>query len=72
MKFGFDCQAISEKMFESNGHIHVFSHRTGAYFCFDKHNYSVNLVLCCKFSSLNDFVTVFPIQTYRRLNSTLQ
>ena len=33
--------------------------------------YSVNLVLCRKFSPLNDFVTVFPIQTYRWPNLTL-
>ena len=43
-------QAVSDKkMFENNGHIHVFSPKAGAdktvgYF-FHKHNYSVNLVL---------------------------
>ena len=31
---------------------------------FHKYNQSVNLVLCCKFSQLKNFVTVFPIQTY--------
>ena len=40
-------QAVSEKkMFENNGHIHVFSPRAGAdntlWHLFLKHNYSVN------------------------------
>ena len=58
-------------MFENNGHIHVYSPRAGAdnplgsnYFHLQY--YSVNLVLCCKFSPFKyDFVTVFPIQRYR-------
>ena len=60
-------QAVSEKMFDSIGYIHVYSPGIGA----DNHTESnsfqynsVSLVLCCKFSSIkNDFVTAFPIQT---------
>ena len=40
-------------------------------FVFQKHKSSINLVICCKFYPLNDFVTVFPIQTYRQPNMTL-
>ena len=74
MKFGFFGQPVSKKMFENNGH--AYSPGAGAdnpleSFYFNKHNYSVNLVLCCKFSLLNNFVIVFPIQTYRRPNLTL-
>ena len=29
MKFTLICQAVSEKMFENNGHIHVYSPRAG-------------------------------------------
>ena len=63
-------------MFENNGHIHVFSPRAGAdnppeLIVFHKNNYSVNLVICCKFSPLINFVTVFPIQTYKIPNLTL-
>ena len=52
MKFGFDWPS---KMFENNGHIHSFSPGAAAdnplgYFVFNKHNYLVNFVLCCKFS----------------------
>ena len=36
-----------------------------------KHQASVSLVIGCKFYPLNDFVTVFPIQTHRRQNLTL-
>ena len=36
-----------------------------------KHKHSVNLVVYCIFTLLNDFVTDFPIQTHRRLNLTL-
>ena len=32
---------------------------------------SINLVICCKFFSLHDFVTALPIQTNRRSNLTL-
>ena len=70
-------QAVSEKtIFENNGQIHVYSPGAGTdsppeVIFFHKHNYSVNLVFCCKFSPLNNFVTVFPIQTYRRPNLTL-
>ena len=52
--FGLIGQAVSEKMFENNGHIHVFSPMVGAdnplWYFFHKHNYSLNLVLCCKCS----------------------
>ena len=35
---------------------------------FLKNKASVNLFIYCKFYPLNDLVTVFPIQTYRRTN----
>ena len=38
---------------------------------FHLHIYSVNLVLCCKFSQINDFITVSPIQMNGQLNLTL-
>ena len=71
-------QAVSEKkMFENDDccTAHVFSPWAGAdnpvgYFV-HKHNYSVNLVLCSKFSPLNNFVTFSPIQMYRRPTLTL-
>ena len=82
MKFG----DVSEKMFENNIfendmfgknniNIHVYSPGTGVddplgYF-FHKHNYSVNLILCCNFYPLNNFGTLFPIQTYRPPNLSL-
>ena len=73
MQFGFEWPSGFRE--DHNGHIGVFSPWAGAdnplgYIFFPKHNYLVNLVLCYKFSSLNDFATVFPIQTYRRLNLT--
>ena len=61
-------QAVYEKkMFENNGHIHVYSPGAGAdnplASIFFKKNIksSVNLVICCKFYPLNDFVTVLSI-----------
>ena len=30
MKFGFECQAVSQKMLETNSHLHVYSTGTGA------------------------------------------
>ena len=39
-------------------------------FFLQKCNSSDNLVICCKFSALNYFVTVFPIQTHRQPNLT--
>ena len=33
-----------------------------------KHKLSVNSVICCKFSPLNNSVTFFPIQMHRRPN----
>ena len=57
-----------KKIFENNGHIHVYSPGAGTdnplrSIYFHKQYYSVKIVLCCKFSPLNDFVTVFYIQT---------
>ena len=45
---------IEKKVFESNGHIHVYSAGTGAdnhlgSKCFQKYKSSVNLVISCKF-----------------------
>ena len=54
-------------MFENNGHIHVYSPGAGAdkqlasIFFFQKYKFSVNLVICCKFYPLNDFVTVLSM-----------
>ena len=60
MKFGFDCQAVSErKMFEYYGHILVYSPGAGAgadnpqgpkYF--HKHKPSVHLLIPSKFSAI--------------------
>ena len=68
----------SEKMFENNGHIHVYSPGAGAdnplgSNSFHKHTikYPVNLVISCKFFQINDFLTVCPIQTHKRPNLTL-
>ena len=63
-------------MLESNGHIHVFSPGAGAdnplgSVCFSLTVFLVNIVHCCNFSPLNDFVTVFPIQMYRQPNLIL-
>ena len=60
----------------NNGHRHVSSPGKGVdnrlgEIVFHKNNYSVNLVLCCKFFTLNDYISVFPIQAYRRPNVTL-
>ena len=51
-----DRAVLDKKVFENNGHKHVFSPTAGAenplgYF-FHEHNYSVNLVFCCKFSPI--------------------
>ena len=35
-----------------------------------KHKASVNLVIYCKFFTLKDFVTIFPIKTHKRPNLT--
>ena len=55
IKFGFDWPSVSEKkMFENNGHIHVYSPGTradsplGSFFP-QIYIFSVNLVICCKF-----------------------
>ena len=70
-------QAVLEKkIFENGGHIYVYSPEADAEFSpgvqsFHLHIYSVNLVLRCKFSQLNDFVTVSPIQMNRQPNLTL-
>ena len=65
MKFGFDWPR-GFKEFENNGCIHAFSpgqgQSTPGVNFFHKHKYSVNVVLCCKFSPLNDFATVFPFK----------
>ena len=72
MKFGFDWPGGLEKMFENGGEIHVYSPGSR-----DRQTPGVNFisltqlfsqVLCCKFSPLNDFVTVFTIQTCRQPN----
>ena len=63
-------------MIENNGHVHLFSTGTesgsplGSQF-FQKHKSSVNLVICCKFYPLNDFVTFLPIQAHKRPNFIL-
>ena len=44
---------------------------TSSGYCFHKYNFLVILVICCKFSLLNNFVTIFLIQTVRRPNLTL-
>ena len=74
MEFGFDSQADLEKLYEKDGHKHVYSPGAGADNSFGSiffiKIYSVNF-LCCKFSLLNYFVTVFSIQMYRLPNLTL-
>ena len=64
-------QAVSEqKMFDNNGYIHVYSPGTGAetppgvkfFFTFSIIHAIVSFA--ASFPPLNDFVTVFPIQTY--------
>ena len=67
IKFDLDWPCDSEKkIFENNGHIHVYSPGAGAnnnrcHFLFQKCIVSVYLVICCKFITFNYFVTVFPI-----------
>ena len=55
-KFALIGQAVSEKMFENNGNVHVYSPGAGADnplgSFFHKQYYLVNIVLCCKFSSI--------------------
>ena len=54
-------------MFENNGHIHEYGPggqgQTTPWHQFfpQKYKFSVNLVICCKFYPLNDFVTVLSI-----------
>ena len=67
-------EAVSEKKMFKEGHkiIHVYSPRAGAdnpmVAKLRKHKSSVNLVICCKFFPLNDFITVFQIQTHSQPN----
>ena len=59
-------QAVSEKkMFEKNGNVHVYSPGTGAdnplgSISFHLQYYSVNIVLCCKLSSIKRLCNSFP------------
>ena len=51
--------AVSEEKFEDNGHIHVYSPKTGVDNPLESnfyHKYKplVNLIICCKFLPLND------------------
>ena len=64
---------IEKNIFEHNGHIHEFStgRQPNGEIYFQNYNYSVNLFLCCKFSSLNDLIIYFPIQMYRQPNLTM-
>ena len=64
MKFGILIlvgQAVSEKkIFENNGHMHVYSPGAGAdnhlgLIYFHYQYYSFNTVLCCKFSLIKRF-----------------
>ena len=62
-------KAASENMFYNNGHITPQQGQTtlpGVIFFFQIHTSSVDLVICCNFSELNDFAAVFPMQTHRR------
>ena len=63
-------------MFENNGYVHVFSPGAGAdnplgsiFFI----NSIIQLIYssAASFPPLNDFVTIFPIQMYKRPNLTL-
>ena len=62
---------------ENIGHIHVYSpgagtdNPPGSNFV-QNHKTSVNLVVCCNFLPLNEFVTVSPIQMHRRPNLTVK
>ena len=57
MKIGIDWPSFSEKMFENIGNIHVYSpgagtdNPLGSNFSHLQYS-SVNIVLCCKFSSI--------------------
>ena len=66
-KFGLIGQAVSEKIFEYYGNIHVYCPKMGAdlplgYINFQNHKYSVPLPISIKFFSSNDSLTIFPIQ----------
>ena len=67
-------QAVSEmKIFENNGHIHVYSPEitpVGYLFCKNIKHLSISSFVAI-FFQLNDFVTGFPIQTLSRQNLTL-
>ena len=57
MKFGIVGRLISEKMFEKHGYIHIYSPGTGSrqpseVIFLHLQYYSVNIVLCCKLSSI--------------------
>ena len=58
MKFGITWPSgFREKRFENNGYVHVYSPGVGAANplgsnIFHIRHYSVNIVLCCKFSSI--------------------
>ena len=77
MKFGIDwLRCFREKMFDNYGYIHVYSPGTGgdnplrSIFFFNSIIQSI-VSFAVSFSSFNDFVTVFPIQSYKRPNLTL-
>ena len=63
-------------MFENNGYVHVYSPGAGADNPLGS-NFFINSIIQTKqsiaasFPPLNDFVTVFAVQTYRLPNLTL-
>ena len=68
-----DQVVLEMNMFENNGHLHVFSPGAGAddplgSNFFYKHKSLFNLVISCKFFSLNGLVKVFPFQTHMQPN----
>ena len=75
MKFGFDFPSIFRECFNIMViYMYLATGQTtpwGIFFYLHTNNYLVILALCCKFSPLNNYVTVFPIQTNRRSNLTL-
>ena len=57
-------------MFENNGYVHVYSPRAGADNPWGQIFFINSIIQSIKtfaasFPPLNDFITVFPIQTYR-------
>ena len=68
-------QVVSEKMFENNGHMQIYSPGPEQITTWDLFFTNINLLsiwsFAASFPPLNDFVTVFPIQTQRRPNLTL-